>query len=121
MISVRCTVTLLSDKNRKVDIQLWKAGPDSFLWKVIESSGGNLRLPASYGTWFNTDWSNILTLFHMSVNPKMQAGLTLVAYNVKFDFLNDIASGKSIVTEDAELYNGNATEQKVSCKLERMT
>ncbi|MDQ6787419.1 MAG: hypothetical protein M3033_11490 [Acidobacteriota bacterium] len=120
MSSVRCTVTLLSDKNRKVEIQLWKAGNDSFLWKVIESAGGNLRLPAAYGTWFSADFADILTLYHMQVTPKMQAGMTLTAYKVKSDFLSQIASGNTIVTDDAELYNGNVTEGKVSCKLERM-
>ncbi len=120
MISVRCIVTLLSDKNRKVEIQLWKAGADSFLWKLIASSGGSLRVPASYGTWFIADFTDILTLFHGSPSTANPPSLTLVAYKVKPDFLNDIASGKSIVTDDADLYNGNATEQKVSCKLELM-
>ena len=121
MISVRCTVMLLSDQNRKVEIQLRKEDNGKFLWNVIASAGGSLRVPATDGTWFSADFADILTLFHTPAgHSAAQGSLTLVAYKVKPDFLNDIASGKSIFTDDADLYNGNAAEQKVSCKLERM-
>jgi hypothetical protein len=113
MASIRCTVALLPDKNRKVDIKVWKEGTDKFLWQVIEGTGGSLRMSATSGDWFNTDWSNILTFY--------QSGkLALVAYNVKFDFLDQVASGKTITTDDATLFNNNPAEEKVSCKLERM-
>ncbi|MCY7374821.1 MAG: hypothetical protein LH472_02465 [Pyrinomonadaceae bacterium] len=120
MISAKCTVTLLSDKNRKVDIQLRKEDDGKFFWKVIEPTVGSLRVPASNGTWFIADFSDILTLFHTVGGSAAQGNLTLVAYKVKPDFLKAILSGESIVTEDAELYNGNISEQKVSCTLQRM-
>ena len=113
MISAKCTVALLPDKNRKVEIKVWKDGNDKFLWQVIDGAGGSLRMSASSGDWFNSDWSNILTFF--------QSGkLALVAYQVKSDFLDQVASGKTITTDDAMLFNNNPAEEKVSCKLERM-
>ncbi len=132
MISVSCSVTLASDKNRQVTLEIRKENDGKFLWKVVESSKGSIKLPADEGEWYNSDWSNILTLFYKynakpkllddtilgpGPNKRQEDGLMLVAYNVKFDFLNDITNGKSIETNEAELFNGNYTEQKVSCKL----
>jgi hypothetical protein len=129
MISVTCTITLLTDNNRKVDIQIRKEDDGKLLWKIIESSKGSVKLPAEEGEWFNPDWSNILTLFY-KYKPKLlddtilgsgagkkEQGLMLVAYNVKSDFLTDVSNNKSIDTNDAELFNGNYAEQKISCKL----
>lgn len=132
MISVSCTVTLATDKDRKVTIQISKENDGALLWKVIESSKGSIKLPADQGEWFNTDWSNILTLFYKyQGKPRLlddtilgpgpgkreEHGLLLVAYNVKSDFLTEINNGKSIETSEAELFNGNYTEQMVVCKL----
>ena len=132
MISVSCLVTLASDKDRKVTIEIRQENDGKFLWKVVESSKGSIKLPADAGEWFNSDWSNILTLFYKyngkpkllddtilgpGPNKRQEDGLMLVAYNVKADFLSDITNGKSIETSDAELFNGNYAEQKVSCKL----
>ena len=130
MISVSCIVTLAADNARKVNIQIRKENDGKLLWKVVESSKGNLKLPANEGEWYNSDWSNILTLFYkneiktkllddtiLGSGKKDGTGLMLVAYNIKSDFLNDISNGKSIETNDAELFNGNSTEQNVKCKL----
>lgn len=120
MISVSCQVMLASDNNRKISIQIRKENDGKLSWKVVESSKGSLNLPADEGEWYNSDWSNILTLFYKYENKKKaskETGLMLVAYNVNSDFLTDITNGKSIEANDADLYNGNVTEQKVKCKL----
>ena len=116
MINVTCAITLVSDNNRKVDIQLRKEDDGKLLWKVVESSRGSLVLPALSGTWFDADFANILTLFYTSKKSSEEC-LMLVAYNVKYDFLQEIMNGKAIETNDADFYNSNYTEQKVSCKL----
>lgn len=51
MSSIRCRVTLLSNKNRKVDIEIHKEKDGKRLWNLIKSAGGNLPLPTPNGNW----------------------------------------------------------------------
>lgn len=116
MISVNCTITLAADKDRNVDIRLRKEDDGKLLWRVVESSRGSLVLPALSGTWFDADFANILTLFY-TPKGKSEESLMLAAYKVSYNFLQEITTGKTIETDDADFYNSNFTEQKVLCRL----
>ncbi len=120
MASVRCTVTLLKGKNRKVDIELSKEKDGKLLWNLIKSSGGNLSLPASKGVW-EISSGEILSLWEHNSQRKVKALIMLIVFDIKQDFLDDIVNnGATIVSENAGLYNDNPSEKEVSCKLARM-
>ena len=111
MITVTCAIALTTDAARKIKVQLNKDG-DDLTWKVLESSREGLKTKSSKGKWIAPfDWSKILTLIDDS------GGIVLVAYKIKNDFWNDLTSNKTIETDDAELYNGNPSETKVTVKL----
>jgi hypothetical protein len=126
MASVRCTVSLLSDKNRKVDIEISKGKDNQPLWKIIKSSGGSLRLSADDGTW--EVFANLLLFWYETTGAerkKMVPGYTklptLAIRAMKDDFMDDIVNNGNVIdTDEATLYNANPSEEKVSCKLARM-
>jgi hypothetical protein len=126
MASIRCTVTLVSDTSRKVDIEIIKEKNSRLLWKEIKSSGGNLHLATPKGTW-ETNYGDVLTLWYETGGterkryPNFKALVTLVLFDVKKDFFDDVINnGKTIETENAGLYNDNPSETEVTCKLARM-
>lgn len=120
MASVRCTVTLLKDKNRKVDIQISKEKGGKRLWNLIKSSGGNLSLPAPAGAW-ETNHGDVLSLWEHNARRKHKNLVMLVVWNIKPDFLDEIVNyGATIVSDEAGLYNDNPSETNVSVKLARM-
>lgn len=120
MASVRCTVKLLNDKNRKVDIQITKEKNGKHLWNLIASSGGNLPLPASTGTW-ETNPGDVLSLWEHSSQRKHKDLVMLIVWNIKRDFLDDIVNyGKTFVSKEAGLYNDNPAETEVVVTLVRM-
>jgi hypothetical protein len=126
MASIKCQVNLLSNKGRKVDVELIKEKSDKLLWKVIKSSGGNLRLYENEGYW-EISSGEILSLWYETKgqerkrNPNIKTLVTLVAFNIKQDFFDDIVNnGATIETEFASLYNDNPSEKEVLCKLGRM-
>jgi hypothetical protein len=120
MSSVRCTVTLLADKNRKVDIEIRKENNGSQLWKLIKAAGGNLSLPKTTGVW-EVIPGDTLALWEDGSRKPVQEGIMLVVFDINKVFMHDIVNdGKTIVANDAGLYNGNPTEKDVSCKLARM-
>lgn len=117
--SVRCTVTLVADKNRKVDIEISKDNDGNQLWKLIKAAGGNLSLPKTAGVWEAI--GDILALWEDSRRKPTQDGIMLVVFNIDKLFMHDIISeGKTIGPNDAGLYNGNPAEKDVTCKLARM-
>jgi hypothetical protein len=120
MASVRCTVTLLADKNRKVDIEIRKEDDGSRLWKLIKAAGGNLSLPTTTGVW-EVIPGDTLALWEDSSRKIVQDRIMLVVFDINKVFMHDIISdGKTIVANNAGLYNGNPTEKDVMCKLARM-
>lgn len=120
MSSVRCTVTLLSDKSRKVDVELRKEKDGKLTWKLIKSSGGSLSLLISEGTW-ETNYGDVLSLWDYNSKRKVQNLVMLVVFDIKQDFLDDIINnGTIIVSENAGFYNDNPSEKDVSVKLARM-
>ena len=120
MASVRCTVTLLSNKSRKVDIELRKEKNDKLTWKLIKSSGGSLSLLIPEGVW-ETNYGDILSLWDHNAKRKVQDLVMLVVFDIKQDFFDDIINnGKTIVSENAGFYNDNPSEKDVSVKLARM-
>ncbi len=120
MASVRCTVTLLKDRNRKVDIQINKEKDGTRRWSLIKSSGGSLSLPALKGGW-ETIHGDVLSLSEHNSQRKHKDLVMLVVWNVKPDFLDDIVNnGSTIVSDEAGLYNDNPSETDVSVKLARM-
>lgn len=120
MAGIRCTVTLLKDKNRKVDIQISKEKDGKREWNLIKSSGGNISLIASKGTW-ETNHGEILALWDHNSKRKVKDLVMLIIWNIKQDLFDDIINnGKTIVSEEATLYNDNPAERDVSCKLARM-
>ncbi len=120
MLSVRCSITLLNDKKRKVEIELRKEKGGKLLWSLIKSAGGNMSLPAPTGTW-ETNYGDILSLWDFNAKRKMQNLVMLVVFDVKQDFFEEIVNnGKTLVSENAGLYNDNPSEKDVSVKLARM-
>lgn len=120
MARVRCTVTLLEDKNRKVDIQISKDKDGKREWNLIKSSGGNIPLTSSKGTW-ETNYGDVLSLWERDSKRKAQDLVMLIVWNITQDFLDHIINnGTTIVSEQATLYNDNPAERDVSCKLARM-
>jgi hypothetical protein len=120
MLSVRCSVTLLKDKKRKVEIEIRKEKDGKLLWNLIKSSGGNLSLPAPKGTW-ETNYGDVLSLWEINPKRKVQNLVMLVVFDIKQDFFDDIFNnGKTIASEHAGLYNDNPSENEVSVKLARM-
>ncbi len=120
MASVRCTVTLLADKNRKVDIEIRKEKDGNRLWNLIKAAGGNLSLPTTTGAWEIIP-GDTLSLWEHNSKRKVQDQVMLVVFDIKKEFMDNIISdGKTIVANDAGLYNGNPSEVDVSCKLARM-
>lgn len=122
MPRVRCTVKLLSDKNRKVDIEIHKEKDGKRLWSLIKSAGGNLRLPNTTGTW-ETSNGDILSLFEFNPgrNRRHQNLVMLLVWNIKRDFVDDVINnGKAFVSTEAGLYNDNPAETEVVCEFRRM-
>ncbi len=120
MLSVRCSVTLLKDKKRKVDIELRKEKDGKMLWKEIKSSGGNMALSAPNGTW-ETNYGDVLSLWDFNAKRKVQNLVMLIVFDIKQDFFDDIINnGKIITSENAGFYNDNPSEKEVSVKLARM-
>jgi hypothetical protein len=111
MIVAICHIALVSSSSRKIAIRLIKNGSD-LTWSIIESSiGGGLRLPSSEGSWIAPySWSKVLTFLTKN------GSLMLVVYNIKEDFWNELKDNKAIEANDASLFNGNPSEEKVSCK-----
>ena len=126
MPSIRCSVTLLSDKSHTVDIEVRKEKKD-FLWKVITASGGSLRLSANDGTW-EVFGDNMLIFWYETTGKerkKLVPGYTklpTLVIHLENDafFDNIINNGKTIEDNEASLYNDNPSEKKVSGKLARM-
>ena len=111
MPSVRCSVSLLNDKSRTVDIEIKKEKGGELLWQVLKSAGGSLRLAALNGTW-ETNFGDILSLWEQNAKRKVQNLVTLVVFDIKQDFYEDIiGNGKAIVSENAGLYNDNPSEK----------
>ncbi len=89
MPRVRCTVKLLSDKKRKVDIEIHKAKDGKGLWSLIKSAGGNLYLQAAAGTW-ETSAGDVLSLWEHDPSRKRQDLVLLLVWNIKRDFWDEI-------------------------------
>lgn len=120
MASVKCTVTLVADKNRKVDIEISKDNNGNQLWKLIKAAGGNLSLPKTTGVW-EVIPGDTLALWEDSRRKPVQDGIMLVVFDVNKLFMYDIVNdGKTIGPNEAGLYNGNPAEKDVTCKLARM-
>ncbi|MGI8787374.1 MAG: hypothetical protein ACR2HG_06400 [Pyrinomonadaceae bacterium] len=123
MFSVRCTVTLLKDKNRKVDIEIFKDPKGNQLWKVIRAAGGSLRLSALEGDW-DVNGGEMLSLWYKPTNNEKTTpfgSITLFVEDVKQNFLQDIiGNGTSFVAENASLFNDNPSEKDVTCSFSRM-
>ena len=114
MSSVRCTVTLLSNKSRKVEIELRKEKCEKLTWKVIKSSGGSLSLLIPEGFW-ETNYGDVLSLWDTNTKRKHQKLVVLVVFDIKQDFLDDIINnGTTIVSENAGFYNDNPSETDVN-------
>ena len=120
MKRVRCTVTLVADKNRKVDIEILKNNDGDQLWKLIKAAGGNLSLPKTTGVW-EVIPGDTLALWEDSRRKPQQDGIMLVVFDIDKTFMHVIISeGKTINAPNAGLYNGNPTEKDVTCRLARM-
>ncbi len=120
MPRVRCMVKLLSDKKRKVEIEIHKEKDGKGLWSLIKSVGGNLYLPATTGTW-ETSAGDVLSLWENNPRRNHQDLVMLVVWNIKRDFWDDIINhGKTFVSTEAGLYNDNPAETEVVCELARM-
>lgn len=120
MLSVRCSVTSLKDKKRKVEIEIRKEKDGKLVWNSIKSSGGSLSLPSPKGTW-ETSYGDVLSLWELNPKRKVQNLVMLVVFDIKQDFFDDIINnGKTITSENADLYNDNPSENEVSVKLARM-
>ena len=120
MPRVRCTVKLLSDKKRKVDIEIHKEKNGQRLWSLIKSAGGNLYLPATTGVW-ETSAGDVLSLWEHNAQRTHKDLVMLVMWNIKQDFIDQIINyGKTFVSTEAGLYNDNPAETEVVCELARM-
>lgn len=120
MLSVRCTVTLIEDTKRKVEIELRKDKDGKMEWYPIKSSGGSLALSALKGTW-ETNYGDILSLWELNPKRKVQNLIMLIVFDIKQDFFEDIINnGKTITSENAGLYNDNPSQKDVTVKLTRM-
>jgi hypothetical protein len=120
MSGVRCTIKLLSEKKRKVEIEIHKEKNGQRLWSLIKPASGNLSLPATTGTW-ETSNGDVLSFWENNLSRKHQDLVMLVVFNIKRDFWDDIVNnGKTFVSTEAGLYNDNPTETEVLCELRRM-
>jgi hypothetical protein len=120
MPGVRCAIKLLSDKTRKVDIEIHKEKNGQRLWSLIKSVSGILSLPATTGTW-ETSRGDILALSEHNPRRKHQDLVMLIVWNVKQDFVDQIINnGKTFVSTEAGLYNDNPAETEVVCAFMRM-
>lgn len=119
MASVRCTVSLLANRSRKVDIELRKEKDKKLSWQLMRSAGGNLSLPVSKG---NAEViAETLTLWEHNSARKIKELVMLVVFNIKPNFMDDIINnGTKIETEEAGLYNDNPSERDVAVKLARL-
>ena len=119
MASVRCTVALLADKRRKVDIEIRKTKDKKLAWNLMRSSGGSLSLPASKGAAEVV--ADMLSLWEHNPAGKIEDLVMLVVFNIKPDFMDEIINhGKTIETEEAGLYNDNPSEKDVAVRLARL-
>lgn len=119
MASVRCTVSLLANKNRKVDIELRKEKDKKLSWQLIKSAGGNLSLPVSKGT--GEVIAETLSLWEHNSARKIKDLVMLVVFNIKPNFMDDIINnGTTIETDEAGLYNDNPSEKDVAVRLARL-
>lgn len=119
MASVRCTVTLLANKNRKVEIEIRKSKDKKLTWHLLKSSGGSLSLPAASGVWWIV--AETLSLWEHNSARKIHDLVLLVVFNIKPDFMDEIINlGKTTETEEAGLYNDNPSERDVAVKLSRL-
>jgi hypothetical protein len=120
MKRVRCTVTLVADKNRKVDIEIRKDNDGNQLWNLIKAAGGNLSLPKTTGVW-EVIPGDTLALWEDSRRKPQQEAIMLVVFDIDKNFMYDVFSeGKTIDAPNAGLYNGNPAEKDVTCRLARM-
>lgn len=119
MPGVRCTIKLLSEKKRKVDVEIHKEKNGKRLWSLIKPTG-NLSLPATTGTW-ETSNGDVLSLWENNLSRKHQDLVMLVVFNIKRDFVDEIINnGKAFVSTEAGLYNDNPAETEVVCEFKRM-
>ena len=91
MLSVRCTVTLIQDTKRKVEIELRKDKDGKMEWYPIKSSGGSLALSAPKGTW-ETNYGDVLSLWEFNSKRKVQNLVMLVVFDIKQDFLKTLST-----------------------------
>ena len=128
MPSIRCSVTLLSDKSHTVDIEVRKEKKD-FLWKVITASGGSLRLSANDGTW-EVFGDNMLIFWYETTGKerkKLVPGYTklptLVIHLENDAFFDNIINNGNIdhLTRSYHLIRNNANNRVKSCLLPTST
>lgn len=117
MISVSCTITLLANKNKKVDIELSLENDGMQAWKVFQWSQPGLYFPVRSGFWeHHTDLKDFYLMAYFgasSTDPR----IIVAASNIPLNFLYDLMCGKTYYTELASLLNSNPSERDVSCKL----